>query len=441
MSAPSHKATLDARGIALDALDHVLSAHKPLEAALEGARGFSALSTRDRAFARLLVATTLRHGGELDALIDALVERPLPRAARAIHHILALGIAQIVFLKTPAHAAVDTSVRLAAKLQRGKYRGLVNAVLRRVVREGESLGAGFDAPKLNMPIWLWQVCENAYGAEAARGIAEAHMAEPPLDLTLRDGQDAGLWADRLDAEPLATGSLRRKAGGLINELPGFKEGAWWVQDAAAALPARLFPDPRGKRILDLCAAPGGKTMQLAAAGSQVTAVDRSADRLAVVKENLERVALKATLIAADGRDFEPGITFDGVLLDAPCSATGTVRRHPDICHIKTADSAAGLIGLQDALLARAARLVAPGGILVYAVCSLDPSEGEDRIAALLAQQPEFRRLAIDAGALGGTDDWISAQGDLRTQPFHMSQIGGMDGFFAARLQRLGEAAR
>ncbi len=441
MRTPADKSTPDARAAAVGALRRVLESHTPLEAALEGGPGFARLSTSDRAFARLLVATVLRHGGELNALIDALLERPLPPSARAIHHILALGMAQIMFLETPAHAAVDTSVGLAAKLKGGRFQGLVNAVLRRVARDRGGLHAGLDGPRLNMPEWLWRICENAYGGEAARRIAEAHMAAPPLDLTLRHGAETEPWAVRLDAEVLATGSLRRKGGGMIADLAGFKDGAWWVQDAAAALPARLFPQPRGKRILDLCAAPGGKTMQLAAAGAEVTAVDQSASRLALVRENLHRVGLEATLVVADGRKYDPGMTFSGVLLDTPCSATGAVRRHPDIPYIKSADDAAALTPLQDALLAQAARLVAPGGILVYAACSLDPREGEDRIAKFLEHHPWFRRVAVDAGAMGGPDDWITAAGELRTQPFHMGEIGGMDGFFAARLQHLGEAAR
>jgi 16S rRNA (cytosine967-C5)-methyltransferase len=441
MNARAANTTLTARRAALAALRRVVDDGQPLDQAFEGAHGFKTLSTRDRGFARLLVATALRRRGELDALIDALVERPLPRAARVIHHALALGIAQIVFLKTPAHAAVDTSVRLAAKLGGGRFRGLVNAVLRRVVREGEGLGTQLDGPRLNMPDWLCQICETAYGAEATGHIAEAHLSEPPLDLTPRNADAAPALAEQLDAELLPTGSLRRKPGGAIEDLPGFEDGTWWVQDAAAALPARLFPDAKDKRILDLCAAPGGKTMQLAAAGPNVTALDLSAGRLQRVRENLTRVGLEASLVTADGRNYDPGTTFDGVLLDAPCTATGTVRRHPDIPYTKTVADADKLMALQDALLDQAGRLVATGGMLVYAVCSLDPREGEARIAGFLSRHPNYRQVGVDAEALGGTSDWITKDGALRTQPFHMAEKGGMDGFFAARLQHLGEAAR
>jgi 16S rRNA (cytosine967-C5)-methyltransferase len=446
MTSPPEPSSPAARAIALGALGRVLDKHQPLDRALDGAPDFSRLSPRDRAFARLLVATVLRRGGELDALIGAALERPLPRSARSIRHILSLGIAQILILETPHHAAVDTSVRLAAGVARGRFRGLVNAVLRRMTRDGADLLADLDAPRLDMPGWLGEICAEAYGAEATRAIARAHLTEPPLDLTLRDPVEAGTWAERLEADVLPTGGLRRRAGGRIEELPGFSAGAWWVQDAAASLPARLLPAPPlrniwGKRILDLCAAPGGKTLQLVAAGAHVTALDRSAERLDLVRRNLARLGLKAELVEADGRTFDPGTTFDGVLLDAPCTASGTIRRHPDIAYTKDAGDAARLAPLQDALLAQAAKLTAAGGVLVYAVCSLDPQEGEHRVQRFLDRHPDFRRLAADAAKIGGEDAWITPLGDLRTLPFHMAEAGGMDGFYAARLQRIGEAAR
>ena len=240
---------------------------------------------------------------------------------------------------------------------------------------------------------------------------------------------------------LATGGLRRPAGGRIEDLPGYQAGAWWVQDAAASLPARLLPAPRGKRILDLCAAPGGKTLQLAAAGAHVTALDQSAARLEVVRRNLARTGLQAELITTDAREFDPGREFEGVLLDAPCTASGTIRRHPDIAYTKDAQDADRLAPVQDALLAQAAKLTAAGGVLVYAVCSLDPREGEHRVQRFLDAHADFHRLAVDARALGGDGDWLTPLGDLRTLPSHMAGAGGMDGFYAARLQRIGEAAR
>jgi 16S rRNA (cytosine967-C5)-methyltransferase len=349
-------------------------------------------------------------------------------------------MAQMLILATPPHAAVDTSVRLAAKVARGRFRGLVNAVLRRMTRDGAALLAALDGPALDMPGWLAEICTKAYGDEATAAIARAHLMEPPLDLTLRDPSEAATWAGRLEAQVLATGGIRRRPGGRIEELPGYDAGAWWVQDAAASLPARLLPAPRGKSVLDLCAAPGGKTLQLAAAGARVTALDRSPARLDVVRGNLARLGLKAELVATDARNYDPGREFDGVLLDAPCTASGTIRRHPDIAYTKDSGDAARLAPLQDALLAQAAKLTAAGGVLVYAVCSLDPQEGEVRVQRFLESHGDFHRLAVDACLLGGDRDWLTPLGDLRTLPCHMAGAGGMDGFYAARLQRIGEAA-
>jgi 16S rRNA (cytosine967-C5)-methyltransferase len=442
--------SLDARRAALDALAWVLEDGAALEGALEGARGLSHLAARDRAFARLLLMTVLRRLGELDALIGAALEKPLPKAARPIRRILALGLAQLLMLGTPAHAAVDTSVRLAAGVGGGRFKGLANAVLRRLAREGEGLLSALDGPRLNTPDWLWELCERTYGAPAARRIAAAHMAEPPLDLTLRDPVEAATWVERFTAAGIAasalpTGGLRLRGAGRIEALPGFKAGAWWVQDAAAALPVRLLGGGEaaglwGRRALDLCAAPGGKTLQLVAAGARVTAVDSSAERLARVAQNLARLGLRAELVAADARFFDPGTGFERVLLDAPCSSSGTIRRHPDIARIKGPDDARRLRPVQDALLARAGDLTAPGGLLVYAVCSLDPAEGEARIADFLDARPDFRRLRLDPEAEGLDPAWVTRAGDLRTLPFHLAESGGIDGFYAARLRRLGEAA-
>ncbi|MFT5540816.1 MAG: 16S rRNA (cytosine967-C5)-methyltransferase, partial [Alphaproteobacteria bacterium] len=388
--ASAKSASPDPRRAALTALDRVLEHGEALEPALANAPGYATLTSRDRAFARLLTATVLRRLGETNLLIDALIERPLPSRARSLRHLLALGIVQLVHLKTPAHAAVATSVDLADRLRLSRFKGLVNAVLRRCAREVATLNEGLDAARVNTPDWLWQAWSNAYGEETARHIATAHLIEPPLDLTPRDPDDSKRLAALLDAELLATGSLRRAPGGVISDLAGYEDGTWWVQDAGAALPARLLGDVRGKRILDLCAAPGGKTLQLAAAGAKVTAVDQSAERLRRLASNLSRAGLSAELVAADGRSFDAA-PFDGVLLDAPCSATGTIRRHPDIAWTKTAGDITRLGPLQDALLANAARLTRPGGTLVYAVCSLQPEEGAARVEGFLAGHDGFAR--------------------------------------------------
>jgi 16S rRNA (cytosine967-C5)-methyltransferase len=437
--------SLDARRAALAALVKVLDRRETLDAALNTAPGFTAMEGRDRAFARLLVMTALRRHGELDSLIASALDKPLAKSARAIRHVLALGICQLLMLGTPPHAAVDTSVRLAAGIAGGRFKGLTNAVLRRMGREGADRLAALDGPRVNTPDWLWELCEKAYGAGAARAIASVHGQEPPLDLTLRDPIEAGTWIERLaaagiEAENPVNGTLRLRNAGRIEALPGFEAGAWWVQDAAAALPVRVMSAGDaatlwGRRVLDLCAAPGGKTLQLVAAGARVTAVDQSAERLRRVAANLARLGLSAELIAADGRDFEAPAPFDFVLLDAPCSATGTIRRHPDLPHIKGAEDAKRMFPLQDQLLARAADLTAPGGTLVYTVCSLDPGEGADRVAQFLATRDDFRRSAINAGACGIDPDWLAPGGDLRTLPFHLGDRGGMDGFFAAVFKR------
>jgi 16S rRNA (cytosine967-C5)-methyltransferase len=433
------QAPADPRRAALAALDAIESRQAPLETAITDAPGFAVLAARDRAFARNLVSTCLRHNGEIEAVMAALIARPLPASARAARHILKLGLTQLLFLATPPHAAVATSVNLAGQGPALRFKGLINAVLRRASREGAELLGKLDAPRLNTPEPLWQSWEATYGAEGARAIATANMVLPPLDLTPRKGEDIAALASLIGAEPLPTGSLRCRDGGLVAEMPGFDEGRWWVQDAAAALPARLLGDVAGRRVLDLCAAPGGKTLQLADAGAKVTAADQDKARLEIVRRNLARLRLDAALICADGRSYDAP-PFDAVLLDAPCSATGTIRRHPDIALGKGPADAARLAPLQAALLDNAARLTRPGGTLVYAVCSLQPEEGEERIAAFLGRHPDFSRVPVSADEIGGLAQAITVAGDLRTLPSFLGAEGGMDGFYAARLRRSGEAA-
>lgn len=429
-SAPAR--TLDARGAALALLHSVLGRRLSLDEALEQG-GFGDLpSGRDRAFARALAATVLRHLGQIDAVVAACLEKPLTPKARAVENILRLGIAQLLFLRTPAHAAVAESVNLTEGHLRS-YSGLVNAVLRRVAREGTALLQGQDPARLNTPPWLWQSWEEAYGESDARAIATAHLEEAPLDLTLK--RDAETWAQTLGAELLPTGSLRYRGDKAVSELPGYRDGAWWVQDAAAALPARLLGDVRGQRVIDLCAAPGGKTAQLAAAGAQVTAVDRSTGRMARLGANLQRLGLNADVVVADAQTWRPESPVDAILLDAPCSGTGTIRRHPDLARLKTAADVDRLTALQDRLLDAARESLRPGGRLVYCVCSLQPEEGPRRIEALLARHADLRRLPVAQGELDGVAEFITADGDLRTLPGAWASRGGIDGFFAARLTR------
>ena len=425
-----------ARALARHLLREVLRGRVPLDEAWGQARAVARLQPRDRAFARLLVATVLRRLGQIDALIAHCLERPLKARHAEARDLLRLGTAQLVFLGTPAHAAVSTTLELAREPEVAGAKGLLNAVLRRLAREGAGLAAGQDAARLNSKKWLWESWCAAYGEAAARALAETHLEEPPLDLTPREPAARGDWAEALGAAILPTGGLRLPPGaGEVAKLAGYGEGAWWVQDAAAALPARLLGAVQGARVLDLCAAPGGKTAQLAAAGAQVTALDVSEVRLARLGANLARLGLEAETVTADARDWRPGEPFEAVLLDAPCSATGTLRRHPDIAHLKGAKDLAGLTALQDRLLANAVHTVAPGGLLVYATCSLQPEEGPARIAALLAGGAPFERVPLEPQEIGGLKACITAEGDLRTLPCHLREAGGLDGFYACRLRR------
>ncbi|HZS81873.1 MAG TPA: RsmB/NOP family class I SAM-dependent RNA methyltransferase [Stellaceae bacterium] len=422
-----------ARSVAIDLIGAVLRRKRPLDDAIEDNIDMSGLPTRDRAFARLLVATVLRRLGQIDALIAHCLNTPLPPRAAAVHDMLRLGIAQLLFLRTPAHAAVATTVDLAEARGFISHKGLVNAVLRRLSQEGPGLVQLQDAPRLDTPDWLWQSWSAAYGEEGCRAIATAHLKEAPLDLTVRADPEG--WAKLLDSVLLPTGTLRRNAGGAITSLPGYAEGAWWVQDAAAAIPARLFGEISGKRVIDLCAAPGGKTAQLAAAGAIVTAIDRSQRRLDRLIHNLHRLDLSVEAIVADAAVWQPRAKAAAVLLDAPCTATGAIRRHPDVPHLKTPDDVARLAVVQERLLGAAAEMVEPGGTLVYCTCSLEPEEGTAQIARFLARGGPFRRVPIEPAEVGGLTELLTAEGDLRTLPSHLAERDGIDGFYAARLRR------
>ena len=385
-----------------------------------------------------MLLTTLRRLGQIDAFLAGLMDRPLPARRGPVRDVLRLGIAQLAFLETPAHAAVASTVALAQGQRLAPYRGLVNAVLRRASREHGAIAA-LDAARLNSPDWLWQSWTQAYGDACCRAIAEAHLKEPPLDLSpVTDTEDrAEALCAALAAERLPGGTLRLRGAGEVTRLAGYEAGKWWVQDAAAALPARLLGPVAGKQVLEIGAAPGGKTAQLAAAGARVTAVDRSAPRLARLRENLARLHLEAEIVEADALGWHPAAQAHLVLLDAPCAATGTIRRHPDILHGRRPADVARLAELQGRLLARAAAMVAPGGLLVYASCSLQPEECERRVDAFLAAAPDFARLPVCPGELAGVGEAITTAGDLRTLPCHWAKDGGMDGFYAARLRHLG----
>ena len=432
---------LPARRAAVELLAAVLQRKQVLDdvlgRSLERGAMFD-LAARDRALARAIVAASLRQKGELDRVLFTFLGRGLPDKSGTLYPILLAGAAQLIFLKTPPHAAIDLAVTLAQYDPKAKrYDKLVNAVLRRVANEGEVIASALDAARVNTPDWLWSRWVSYWGEARAHAIAEANLIEPPLDLTVKN--NPALWAERLSGRVLVTGSVRLLPKGRIESLASYDEGAWWVQDVAASLPAKLLGHVAGQPVADLCAAPGGKTAQLVLGGASVIAVDNSKTRLKLLAENLKRLHLEAELVEADAASWQPGGLFDAVLLDAPCSSTGTIRRHPDIPYVKSAKDIEALAALQARLLDNAARLVRPGGKLIYSTCSLEPEEGEAQIAAFLTRNAAFSIDPISPAELYGQAQWIEPSGCLRTFPYELkldsAEWSGMDGFFAARLVR------
>ena len=421
----------DTRIIAFDLILSVYQDRRPFDDAQARHQALARLDTRDRNFVRLLANTVFRRAGELDAIIQPMLRKRLRGKAAPVRYILWLGVAQLLFLKTPPHAAVGTTVKVAEVAGFKAFKGLINAVLRRISREAPEPA---DNPgKLNTPAWLWNSWVAAYGEDEAARIATAHLSEGPLDISVKT--DPELWAERLEAEILPTGALRLVAGGDIRALPGFEEGAWWVQDAAAQLPAKLMGDVRGKSVVDLCAAPGGKSAQLAAAGARILALDSSATRLKRLEENMARLDFDIEIGAGDAGTWQPRFPVDMVLLDAPCTATGAARRHPDILRLKSKRDPARLALEQARLLRHAIDIVEPGGLVVYVTCSLQPEEGSDQIKALLKSDAPVTRDPIRAEELPGLSQAITKDGDVRTLPSHWAERGGLDGFFIARLRR------
>ncbi len=431
--------------MAVDILEHVLGRGKTLDEALgatqSGARQRE-LEVRDRALARLLATTVLRHRGRLTAVVSKFLERPLPREARRAELILLIAAAQLLLLGTPSHAAIYLAVEQAQRDPKAeRYHKLANAVLRKVDAKGPDILKALDGVTSDVPDWLMARWGRIYGTDIARQIAEASLDEAPLDLTLKDPSQAAASAEQLKGTVLPTDSIRLAEHGAVEELPGFADGQWWVQDAAASLPARLLGDVTGKRVADLCAAPGGKTAQLAALGARVTAVDHSAPRLTRLEANMQRLGFadRVSSVQADLLDWKVSEPFDAVLLDAPCTATGTIRRHPDLMHLKAEADIERLTKLQARFLEAAAAMVAPGGTLVYCTCSLEPEEGEQQVAQFLAGHGDFSRAPITPAEVGGVADWVTPLGDLRTLPSQMRLDApfksGMDGFYAARLIR------
>ncbi|MXP62975.1 rRNA cytosine-C5-methylase [Roseomonas sp. M0104] len=403
------------RSAALALLNAVLLRHRGLEEALDS---LPPAEARDRAAAHRIAAAVLRRLGSLDAVLEPLLRREPPPEVRQA---LRIGAAELLLLETPPHAAVASAVDLVPR----PFAGLVNAVLRRVAAQGPAALEELDGERLDTPGWLWSAWHAAYGP-AVRAIARAHRVPAPLDLSLLPGT-----APPAGAERLPTGTARLPAGTRITELPEFAAGQAWAQDAAAALPARLLAAVPGMAVADLCAAPGGKTAQLAATGARVVAVERDGNRMGRLRENLLRLKLEAELVQADAAAWNPGTRFDAVLLDAPCSATGTIRRHPDVPHLKRPGDIPTLAGLQRRLLENAARLLAPGGRLVFATCSLQREEGE---AQAMAGIPGLVPDPVRPEEVPGLEAALSPEGWLRTRPDLWAEQGGMDGFFMARFR-------
>lgn len=417
---------MSARRAAAELLVAVMDRGRALEDAMTETTSFNALEGRDRAFARALVTAGLRHLGGVDTVLSEFLQRPLPDNAEHARALLHLGATQLLVLGTPAHAAVGETVETANHMREARgFAKLMNAVLRKVAGNGAAIFATLP-PGADLPAWLYTRWRATYG-EAAPRIAGALLHEAPLDISVKD--DAAGWAEKLGGVVTPTGSVRLSDPAPIDTLPGFDEGAWWVQDAAAALPAKLLGEVRGKRVLDLCAAPGGKTLQLAAAGAQVTAVDKSQARLKRLRENLTRTKLKAEIICADALEFraEP---FDAVLLDAPCTSTGTLRRHPDVAWLRRPTDVRALAELQAQLVAACAKLLKPGAPLLYAVCALEPEEGPGIVAEALRTGWSRAALTNEIPA-----EFVTPDGDMRTHPGFWPELGGLDGFYAARLLR------
>ncbi len=425
--------TSDAARIAsFHALNAVLRENTGLDEALDAARK-RLKDPRDRAFQFHLVMTALRHLGEINMVLGKFLNKQPKGRAKAVVSVLQLGIAQVLYMDVPGFAAASTSVDLVRKVGFSGHAKLVNAIMRKVVADGADLIRGCDAARLNTPDWLWDSWVKAYGKKAAREIAQAHAVEPSLDVSVKS--NAAEWAERLSAEILSTGTLRLSTGGAIEDLDGYGDGQWWVQDAGAAIPARLLGDVKGLRIADLCSAPGGKTAQLAHNGASVTALDRSGPRLDRLRENMKRLSLDVETVVADACTWKPGDLFDAVLLDAPCSATGTIRRHPDVVFGKSMEDVRSLARLQTELLRAAVRLIRPGGTILFCTCSLQPEEGPAQVSALLNDCADMAVSPIAADEVPGLPQSVSDDGTVRILPSYWSEHGGIDGFYMARLRK------
>jgi 16S rRNA (cytosine967-C5)-methyltransferase len=450
-SKKSEPAGLSVRRLSVNVIMHVLKARQALDEAFESALASVSLDSRDTALAKAIAHVTFRYMGSLEHVVLSCCDEGIPAKAGPLRLILLTGAAQILHMDVADHAAVDLAVTLAREDNRSApYHGLVNALLRRIAREKDDILVHLAPLNYDIPAWLKTSWIKTYGEENAQKLGAAHHQLAPLDLSVKSSP--AVWAQKLSGIELSTGSVRlQERTTPIPELEGFEEGEWWIQDVGASLAAQLLHAQKGQRILDMCAAPGGKTAQLAAAGADVTALDRSEKRLKRLEENMARLKLNVKIVVGDASTYEDK-PFDGVLLDAPCSATGTLRRHPEIAWIRTPEDIAKLSLTQSRLLDQAASLVKPQGQLVYCTCSLERAEGETQIKAFLKRHPSFKRSPISYHELGGMDGVITDLGEVRTLPFlsvktqnKNENVGdnilvgniliGMDGFFIARLIR------
>ncbi|MBB5073656.1 16S rRNA (cytosine967-C5)-methyltransferase [Bartonella callosciuri] len=438
---------LAVRQVCVRLLGAVLDKHASLSGLTDNEYGhpqYVGLSPRDRSLCRAILVAALRHRGQITAVLSRFLTRSLPPQALSLQHLLHIGVAQILYLDIPDHAAIDLAVRVAKLDPRmRRFSGMVNALLRNVAREASVLRQ--QTPTIEgVPVWFGQLLVSTYGKEKAEQILAIQNAPPPLDLTVKS--DSVGWAKRLGGVVLPNGSVRLSSlDCAVSDLPGYTEGAWWVQDFAAALPACLLGNIQGKQVADLCASPGGKTAQLALQGAYVTAVELSANRLKRLKANMERLHFSVSTWQGDVRDFHPQQLFDAVLLDAPCSSTGTIRRHPDILWTKSMDDIVKLAALQYDLLLAAIALVKKEGRIVFSNCSLASEEGEDLIEKVLLARDDIVLEPISIEEIGTMAHLLSAKGTLRTTPADFchrsfdaerSALLGMDGFFAARLRKV-----
>ncbi|MEM9581529.1 MAG: RsmB/NOP family class I SAM-dependent RNA methyltransferase [Pseudomonadota bacterium] len=419
-----------AREGALGLLSGVMEDRLQLSELTRGIGPLSGLAPADKARAQRLALSVLRNVSRADTVIARYVEKLPPTPAL---NVLRLAVVELLVEGEAPHGVVDSAVSLMRRnRQSRKMSGLANAVLRKVSTEGADFWSTLPVPTL--PKWLRRRIVHIFNEEIVQSIEAAHLAGAPLDLTAKDRKNAAPLAQALGGEVLATGTVRIAQAGQVSTLEGFEKGEWWVQDAGAALAVKLLDPQPGEDILDFCAAPGGKTMQLAAAGATVTALDISPVRMKTVEENLTRTGLSADLVIADAMEWEAQHFYDAILLDAPCSATGTIRRHPDLPFAKNGKDLDQLFALQEAMIDRALIALKPGGRLVYCTCSLLTEEGERQAKTAIARHG-LSEILPDPQALGIDPAWLHSNGGIRLRPDYFAQCGGMDGFFMISLRK------